>query len=510
MTRLGRARAMGLAVLAVALLGGGAAACTTSGSDASPPTTGDRSTTTSSARPSTTTTEAPTTTTFPGQAPADVAPADPKVADVADPVFDGLGDPRIDVSHYAVEVTADPSKPGISGTVAITLQPRTAKALKSFTLDLKGPEVSEATIGKQAAKVSVDGDQITVTPAKALRPGKEVTLELRYAGTPEPGEFPALGVPVGWQADSLGGWFTMSEPSGTSTWVPVNDHPSDKATWTITLDTPKAVTGIANGRLTSSKVVGDRRQWVWTTDHPMASYLVLAAMGDYDLVQREGPGDVQVVFAFPKGVPEASRKGFDELDAILAFYSDTFGAYPDDDAGAIVVATSLGLALETQTRPLFGLDAVGDGKTWALAHEVAHQWFGDAVSPERWSDLWLNEGFATYADWLYRAHLGEDIDVLASADAGREPSGLAVTDPQAAATFDGSVYEGGARALHALRRTIGDDAFFEVLRTWFAEHDGGNATTAEFEALAEQVSGKDLKAFFTAWLDAPKQPQMPG
>ncbi|CAN5458577.1 M1 family metallopeptidase [soil metagenome] len=490
------------ALVALALAAGGVAACSASGGGSV------------AARPTTTTVgddDAPrSTTTEPDddRGPDDSPSA--SVDDVADTVFGDLGDPRIDVSHYDVRVTADPTKPGVKGTATLTLAATTDQALRSFTLDLNGPKATSVTVDGKKAGVSAEHREITVTPAEALDPGTDVDVEISYSGTPSPTTFPALGVPVGWQEDSLGGWFTMSEPDGTSTWVPVNDHPSDKATWTLTLDTPKAMTGVSNGRLTSSKVVGARREWVWTTDKPMASYLVLAAIGDYDLVKRAGPAGIQVVFAFPKGVPAGSRKGFDELDAILTFYAKTFGAYPDDDAGAIVAPTSLGLALETQTRPLFGLDAVGDGTTWALAHEVAHQWFGDAVSPETWADLWLNEGFATYADWLYRADNGEDIDELAAGTETPSRGDLAVTDPAAAGTFDGAIYDGGARALHALRRTVGDKAFFEILRTWFADNEGENATTADFEALATKVSGKDLEAFFTAWLDSPDQPDMPG
>jgi len=499
-----RSRRALAALVALALAASGAVACTANGSDSS-----RAPTTTAAGRSTTTTTGSDADGSSTTSTTVDPDAVDPTQHDVTDPVFEHLGDPRIDVRHYDVTVAADPKRPGVKGTVTMELAATTDVALPSFTLDLKGPKASKATVGGKRAGVTAKGAELTVTPASPLRPGREVTVVITYAGTPDTGQFPGLGVPVGWQPDTLGGWFTMSEPDGTSTWVPVNDHPSDKATWTVTLDTPKGVTGVSNGRLTSSKVQGERRRWVWTTDQPMASYLVLAAVGDYDLVQRTGPRGIQVVVAFPKTVPASQRKGFDQLDDILSFYGKTFGAYPDDDAGAIVVATNLGLALESQTRPLFGLDAVGDGPTWALAHEVAHQWFGDAVTPATWTDLWLNEGFATYADWLYRAHLGQDIDQLATTDEVPGQGDLAVLDPQAAGSFDGAIYEGGARALHALRKTVGDDAFFAILRQWFADHRGKNATTADFEALASKVAGKDLTSFFNAWLQDPTQPAFP-
>lgn len=436
---------------------------------------------------------------------------DPDVDDVADEVFDGLGDPRIDVAHYDVTVRADPGRKEIAGTAVLDLAPTTSEPLPSFTLDLKGPEITTVTVDGQEAAVAAtdDGDEVEIEPADPLAPGREVEVEVRYEGTPRSGTFPDTQIPIGWQADKDGGWFAMSEPDGTASWVPVNDHPSDKATWTITLDTPEGATGVANGRRTSSDEQDGRTRWVWEQDQPMASHLALAAVGDYELIESEGPDGILVVVAVPSDLPERYRSGFEEIRPILEFYIETFGEYPDDDAGALVVDQELGLALETQTRPTFGSDALADGRTWALAHEIAHQWFGNAVTPQRWEDLWLSESFATYSDWLYEdAERFVDIDARA---AELVPGQYAVTDPRAAANFSNTIYDGGARALHALRLTVGDDAFFEVLRTWYADNDGGTVTTGDFQAHAEAVTGEDLDGFFDTWLRAPEQPtELPG
>jgi aminopeptidase N len=436
---------------------------------------------------------------------------DPTLTDVPDEVFPGLGDPRIDVDHYDVVVRADPGRPGVEGTASLTLSARTAEPLASFTLDLRGPGVTTATVAGDPAEVRVtdpnEAVEIEVIPATPLPPGEPVEVVLAYGGSPAPATFPGLGVPVGWQPDDRGGWFTLAEPDGTSTWAPVSDHPSDKATWTITLDTPADATGVANGRLVSEAVVGDRREWVWATDEPMATYVVLAAVGDYDLVERSGPDGIDLVFAFPPDLLPADRAKFDEIDEIIEYFTDRFGPYPADAGGAIVVDTALGLALETRTRPTFGIDAIRSDGVWALVHEVAHEWYGNAVTPATWADLWLNEGFAVYAEWLYLDHLGEiDLDAVAE---GARRDGVAVTDPDAAATFAGAVYEGGARVLHALRLTIGDDAFDELLRRWFADHVGGDVTTADLVALAEELAGRDLETFFGGWLDEPVQPPFP-
>ena len=492
------------AVLVVASVLGSLAGCGVELADPTAPSSSTSPSTTDRGGSSTTTVVPRTTT------PSGAGGVDPSVRDVPDRVFSGQGDPRIDVHTYAVTLTAEPGSPRISGRVTMTLAATTAKALPSFTLDLRGPKVSAAQVDGKPARVTAGADQIEVTPSAPLAPGREVIAAFTYAGTPKPTTFPRLGAEVGWQQDTDGGWFTMSEPNGTATWMPVSDHPSDKARWSITLDTPADATGVANGRLISSATANGRRSWVWRSVAPMAPYLAFVAVGHYDLVQREGPDGIHLTFAFPPKLSTRQRSGFDELDDILRFYSDTFGPYPFRDAGAVVVTSTLGLALEAQTRPLFGADAIGDGVVWALPHEVAHQWFGDAVSPARWEDVWLNESFATYADWLYTAHkTGDDITDVMQEQQVPTVGEHAVTDPEAAATFDGAVYDGGARALHALRLEVGDRVFFEILRRWFSESSGRSVTTKDFTDLAEEVSKRDLDAFFDTWLRSAKQPELP-
>ena len=451
-----------------------------------------------------------------GDTPATAPPLDfdDRPSDVPDDVFPGLGDPRIDVASYDVTVKADPGDTKIEGHVVMELRPSGDDPVRDFTLDLRGPEVTDAHVAGEPAQVQViDDDQVLLTPAQPLLAHESVSVEIDYAGEPSQEPFPVFGISVGWQPDDDGGWFTMSEPNGTSTWVPCNDHPSDKATWRVTLDVPEGVEGISNGRLETDGPVEEdgRSRWTWSEEEPMASYLVLAAVGDYDLVTSEH-GGIRSTFAFPTSLSDRARAGFDHHDAILDFFADRFGAYPGDDSGAIVVPVGLGVALEVQTRPLFGTDSIGGTEVGALAHELAHQWFGDAVSPESWEDLWLNEGFATYADWLWREHAGGPSVDEQAADAWQryQSSTIAVRDTGAAETFDLLIYEGGAVVLHALRQTIGDDAFFDLLTRWVHDHRGGSATTQDFEDLAAEVSGTDLSTFFPAWLDQAPMPKLPG
>ena len=490
-------------LVAIALLAASLGACTATGkhrpTGSAPSTTPAGVTTTTRPAPATTT----TTTNVPG--PSTTA------HDVADRTFPHLGDPRIDVASEAVTLRADLGRADISGHVTIVLRPVGDAPLAAFTLDLHGPKVGRATVGGRPARVTATAAEITIEPARPLPPHRPATVVIDYAGTPNPTMDPVLGVPIGWQSDDHGGWFTISEPNGTSTWVPVSDHPSDKAVWSINLDTPAGATGVSNGRLISHATAHGRTTWVWREREPMASYLVLVAVGHYDLVQRPGPVGTQVLFAFPPDMPAGQRQAYDALDGIMTYYGATFGGPVDDDAGAIVVDKPIFLALESQTRPLFGTDAISGGIVDALAHELGHQWFGDAVTLADWPDLWLNEGFATYTDWLYRDHLGKErIDDIAAATAARFANvSLTVRDPVAAGRFDMVVYERGALTLHALRKTVGDAAFFEILRTWIRRYDGRSATSDDFVRLSSQIAGRDLTAFFSAWLDHVPQPPLP-
>ncbi|MET1015925.1 MAG: M1 family aminopeptidase, partial [Leifsonia flava] len=203
---------------------------------------------------------------------------------------------------------------------------------------------------------------------------------------------------------------------------------------------------------------------------------------------------------------------------VIGFLSAQFGPYPFDEAGGIVDdLEGIGFALENQTRPIYdqsffsGTPEQGDG---VVVHELAHQWFGDDVALKRWSDIWLNEGFATYAEWLWAEHEGYAdpqayFDDLYSIPADDDFWSLTIGDPGPDAIFDGAVYDRGAMTVHALRLTVGDDAFFDILQTWTRERSGGNGTTAQFIALAESISGTDLDGLFTAWLFTGEKPMAP-
>jgi aminopeptidase N len=248
--------------------------------------------------------------------------------------------------------------------------------------------------------------------------------------------------------------------------------------------------------------------WVFDAPDPMASYLVQVVIADLEMVESTGPGGLPIRHAFDTDIAGELAGSMDRTAEMIEVYEDLFGPYPFVTYGAVVVDEPLGFALETQTLSIFGSDSAGSESV--VAHELAHQWFGNAVSPATWQDIWLNEGFATYAELLWSAEVGES-GPDEFADAMRGVTGVYDVppgDPGPDDLFAPSVYDRGAMTLHVLRNAVGDDAFFEIVRTWFSRHNGESASTADFEALAEELSGEELTPLFDAWLRAPVMPEV--
>jgi aminopeptidase N len=200
---------------------------------------------------------------------------------------------------------------------------------------------------------------------------------------------------------------------------------------------------------------------------------------------------------------------------MMRFFIGTFGPYPFADYSVVVTADDLEIPLEAQGVAIFGANhADGEGGSERLiAHELAHQWFGNSVGIAAWKHIWLNEGFACYAEWLWSEHSGgASADELARryhAGLRSLPQDIVVGDPGPALMFDDRVYKRGALTLHALRMTLGDESFFGLLQTWTASRRHATATTDDFRTLAEAHSGMDLDRFFEHWLFAPSLPRLP-
>jgi len=439
-------------------------------------------------------------------------PTEVGAAGIGDPYFPDLGNGGYDVELY--DLTIDIAEGSDIIDASANLELVADVPLRRFNLDLRGLDVTAVTVDGRAATFDQEAGEVIITPTGPLDVGGRHTVQVEYHGDPEPQGSRVESPPsIGW-VDGAGGPFIVGEPDGAATWFPVNDHPLDKARYRITITAPSTETVVAVGVGAAPIDNGDgTTTWRFEARDPMASYLVTLAVGDYRVVTSDGPDGVILRHAFPPDLAEPATTDLASTGPMLEVLSDAFGPYPFEIYGALILDHQLGFALETQTLPLFGRGFVDGQGTfeWIFAHELTHQWFGDAVSPATWADIWLNEGFATYGQLLWD-ELGRGIDPESTYVANwrvQLPSLGPPLDPGPDSLFDPAVYERGAATLHALRRTVGDDAFFATLQTYVERFSGGTASTDDFITVAEDVSGTDLTAFFDAWLVQPTAPTLP-
>ncbi|MEV4455315.1 M1 family metallopeptidase [Microbispora sp. NPDC049633] len=424
---------------------------------------------------------------------------------IGDPDFPSDGNGGYDVRHYDLRLSYDPSSRKLAGSA--TIEAKAAQDLTSFDLDLHGLTVSRVTVEGAAASFSRSEDELVIEPARRIRNGDGFAVTVDYSGVPEPMHDSANLGRYGFIATPDGAFVTC-EPNGAKTWFPSNDHPADKATYDFRITVPEGLTAIANGEMAGTpQTAAGRTTFVWREKHPMASYLATMTTGKFQVRTGTSEKGLPIYAAVADSFRGSLDTLFTQTGKITDYWSSVFGPYPFSSTGGVIDDYAAGYALENQTKPIYG----GFSPEPAIiAHELAHQWFGDSLSIGRWRDLWLNEGFATYAEWLWAEHTGQYTADSAfrryyenAADPmWAYPPGAARADD----LFSAAVYNRGAMTLHALRREIGDQKFFPLIRAWTDAHRYGNVTTQEFITLAERVSGKDLKGLFDAWLFQPKRP----
>ncbi len=467
----------------------------------------------------TTTTASPTTTatsTTTSTATTDPSSPDlPTIADVPDddaddPYFPGLGNGGYDVDRYTIAVRHDPRTDGFEGRTDIDLT--VTESLDALSVDLIGFEVTDVRVDGRSTPFIREGDELVVrTPAST--PGDRLTVSVDYrAPVPDYTGSEGAPIPVGWLDDGAT-TYVLSEPDGARAWFPGNDHPSDKAAFRFELTIPSDLSAVANGVLIdTAEAEPGWTTWSYQHDGPMATYLATVMIGDLTIVDEPAVAGVAIRHVVAPPTSPLAVENLGHTGPAIELFGDLFGPYPFEAYGVAVAPENFGGALETQTLSMFSPGILDDEFFAEIVgvHELAHQWFGNAVSPARWQDIWLNEGFATYAEYLWAEQGSASyaasgrLAEMASQDWG--PIG----DPGPSDMFNRNIYERGGLTLHALRLTIGDEAFFEVLREWVERFGGASATTDDFIALAEEISGEDLGALFEAWLYAPSMPDLPG
>jgi aminopeptidase N len=444
---------------------------------------------------------------------AAAAPQDPDSAfsGIGDPYFPMMGNGGYDVRHYDLTIAVDMDVEEIDAVVKIDA--RSLRKLERFNLDLMELSLRSVTVNGKDSAYSLAAGELMVVPADTIPGDSDFTVEVAYGGRPAKGAaFGGIEFLEGWNFYPQG-VIVAGEPTGAETWFPSNNHPLDKATYAFHVTVPKPYVAAANGVLKETKDNGGTRTFEFVMDDPMASYLTTLAVGNFDLLEGKSAGGLPFRNYLDADIRDEVESDISVLPKAMDYFESLFGPYPFDTCGVVVHELDIPFSLENQTLIVMGYTFAYEV---VVVHELSHQWFGDSVSVASWKDIWLNEGFASYAEGLWWEHtrgkdaLEEDISRRYLFNATLPASQrILIGDPGPDRLFDGVVYSRGALTLHALRLKVGDDVFFQTLRTYFETYRDKNVTTADFISLAEEISGSDLGDFFQAWLYEYELPDIP-
>jgi len=411
------------------------------------------------------------------------------------------------VLHYDLELVYRVETNQLRGTATITAV--ATEHLDRFSLDFAGLSVEKLTVdGERPRKVSQAARKIIVAPATPIVPGEQFEIVVRYGGSPHPVKSP--WGEVGWE-ELADGVIVASQPSGAASWFPCNDHPSNKATYRIAVTCEAPYTVVANGVLLEKSTRSGRTTWVYNMAQPMATYLATLQIGRY----TRRPTTSASLY-FPPEIAGNVAVDFGRVDDMIALFVELFGPYPFDNYSVIVTPDVLEIPLEAQGIGIFGRNHVdgAHGSDRLIAHELAHQWFGNSLTVGRWRDIWLHEGFACYAEWLWAEHIGartaQESAILYRGRVKAIPKdGLIVGDPGANAMFDDRVYKRGALALHAVRSLVGDEAFFDALRAWTAQFRHATVSAERFVTFFEDHTGNDdIGMLIERWIYSASLPEV--
>lgn len=425
-----------------------------------------------------------------------------------DSVYPEVGDPLVDALHYQLDVSWTPEADRLDAVE--TLRFRATDDADRIPLDFSDAlTISSLSVDGADASWDLEGKDLSVDhPVVA---DQDYLLRLAYSGSPEaypaPSTRPDFAGGIGWTTTDDHEVWTLQEPYGAFTWYAVNDQPADKALYDFTLSVPEPWTGVANGALTASEEEDGVRTTRWHLDAPASSYLVTIAFGDYratDLPPVHGVPITVWSAADEPGTPGQTAYA----SRAMRWLEHLLGPYPFDTLGILVVPGESGM--ESQTMITLGDTPYATSRD-VVVHELAHHWYGDAVTPADWRDMWMNEGMAMYLQAMWEAQdrgvpVAEVIDGWARTEAAERKAAGPPGDYDPAQFGSGNVYYGPALMWQELRERIGDRAFLDVLRAWPRTHEYGSATREEYVAWIERRTGAELSDFFDAWLLDPTTP----
>ena len=454
---------------------------------------------------------------LPESAPAATSPASDGVEQdldlalstpVEDSVYPDVGDPRVDALLYDLDLTWEPLSKTLTGTAAVTF--RATRESPRFQLDLgRGLTVGRVAVDGEPADFTRRGKNLVVQAPIVADQRYELTLD--YVGTPRPvpapttrSDFSTTGLII----TKSGELWTMQEPFGAYTWYPVNDQPSDKALYDVTVHAPAPWTGISNGRLVDLTTTDDVTTTSWQLTEPASSYLITLAVGDYVRSSNTTESGLQVDYWTPRGMVQGLdgvRSAAESVDWI----ESKLGPYPFDTLGLVV--TDSRSAMETQTMITLG-NSEYVLSPQVVAHELVHQWYGDQVSPADWRDVWLNEGMTMLMQWIYE----DEHDIRRLTDNLRNARGIdqsfrddygppGAYDPRQFGSSN--IYYLPGLMWNELRVELGDDEFYRIARSWLEAHDNTSVTREQIYAHWEKETGRELSEFFDAWITGRTTPE---
>jgi len=421
--------------------------------------------------------------------------------------FPHRGDRSFSVGHYDLTLSYNVESNHLRGRAVLVAD--AASDLRELRIDLSGLRVTKVTVDGAGSRFVVKPQHLLVRPRRAIKAGAAFRVVVTYNGQPRP--VPDGDDECGWE-ELADGVLVAGQTNGAPSWFPCNDRPDDKATYRIELQAPNGYYVVANGVCTSQWRSASSTTWVYEQREPMATYLATVQLGRYVAHPVSG-SSVPMTAVLPQRLLGRYESAFGRQPEMLEFFSRLFGPYPFAGYTVVVTDDRLEIPLEAQGMSTFGSNFLSSDwdNVRLVAHELSHQWFGNAVTVSSWRDIWLHEGFACYCEWLWSEESGgRSADARARDHWGKlaaKPQDLLLGDPGPDLMFDDRVYKRGALLLHAVRLTLGDERFFALMRTWVERYRYGSVTSEMFESLAAEVAGRPLVELFGAWL---RQRQLPG
>ena len=426
------------------------------------------------------------------------------------------------IRHYQLELDYKVGPNHLSGTA--TLQLDNYLPLKTMTLDLSHAlrvravtVTTTAAVKSKVARFRHTNDKLRITFDIPIPVDEEFSLKIRYQGNPRPVR--STWGEIGWEELSNGS-LVASQPCGARSWFPCDDTPDEKATYEFFIRADAGYTVVANGRLVGKHAVGSRVRWHYQATAPMASYLAAIHVGNFQRVSLSG-ARVPIYGYVPRNLLPSFKADFADQATMVQAFEALFGPYPFDSYSVVITEDELEIPLEAQGLSSFGANHARGDKTWErlIAHELSHQWFGNSLGLAQWDDIWLNEGFACYAEWLWFEHSqGKPAAVSAYehyTQLAAKPQDLLLANPGSKDMFDDRVYKRGALLVHAIRTLLGDPAFFAMLHRYVA---AGRYSVVEPLDLRREIltqlaatgqSAADFNRLWHRWLFETALPEFP-